>query len=140
VLVLELGDIARFAHAKPVASYIGLTPRIRASVDRIRTGRITKEGNRLLRWVLVLAATQAVRRPAPLRTWFHAEKQRRGRNGRASRWPGAWRNWSITSGNRNAITSWARTSEEMTGARPLDDDASRVGSKTAFVPRPYTLP
>jgi transposase len=50
VLVLELGDIARFAHAKQVASYIGLTPRIRASADRIRTGRITKEGNWLLRY------------------------------------------------------------------------------------------
>jgi transposase len=48
VLVLELGDIARFAHAKQVASYAGLTPRVRASADRIRSGHITKEGNRLL--------------------------------------------------------------------------------------------
>jgi transposase len=31
VLVLELGDIARFPSAKQVASYVGLTPRIRAS-------------------------------------------------------------------------------------------------------------
>jgi transposase len=80
VLVLELGDIARFAHAKQVASYVGLTPRVRASADRVRMGHISKEGNRFLRWVLVLAATQAVRRPGPLRTWFHAVKQRRGRN------------------------------------------------------------
>jgi transposase len=80
VRVLELGDIARFAHAKHVASYVGLTPRVRASGDRIRSGCITKEGNRLLRWVLVLAATQAVRRPGPLRAWFHAVKPRRGRN------------------------------------------------------------
>src|SRR5437762_13023218 len=28
VLVLELGDIARFAHAKQMASYVGLTPRV----------------------------------------------------------------------------------------------------------------
>jgi hypothetical protein len=33
----------------------------------------------LLRWVLVLAATQAIRRPGPLRTWFHAVKKRRGK-------------------------------------------------------------
>jgi transposase len=50
-----------------VASYVGLTPRVRASAGHIRTGPISKEGNRLLRWVLVLAATQAVRRPGPLR-------------------------------------------------------------------------
>mgnify|MGYP001183557110 CR=1 FL=1 len=29
--------------------------------------------------VVVLAATQAVRRPGPLRTWFHAVKKRRGK-------------------------------------------------------------
>ena len=80
VLVLELGDIARFAHAKQVASYVGLAPRVRASADRTRTGHISKEGNRLLRWVLVLAATQASRRPGPLRAWYHAVKTRRGRS------------------------------------------------------------
>ena len=79
VLVLELGDIHRFASAKHVASYVGLTPRVRGSAGRVRAGHITKEGNRLLRWVLVLAATQAVRRPGPLRSWFHAVKKRRGK-------------------------------------------------------------
>jgi transposase len=79
VLVLELGDIHRFASAKRVASYVGLTPRVRGSAGRVHGGHITKEGNRLLRWVLVLAATQAVRRPGPLRAWFHAVKKRRGK-------------------------------------------------------------
>jgi transposase len=79
LLVLELGDIRRFAHAKQVASYVGLTPRVRASADRIRTGHISKEGNQLLRWALVLAATQAARRPGPLRTWGYAVKKRRGK-------------------------------------------------------------
>ena len=79
VLVLELGDIQRFAHAKQVASYVGLTPRVCASAGWVRAGHISKEGNRLLRWVLVLAATQAIRRPGPLRTWFHAVKKRRGK-------------------------------------------------------------
>jgi transposase len=79
VLVLELGDIARFPSAKHVASYIGLTPRVRASADRVRSGHITREGNRLLRWVLVLAATQASRRPGPLRTWVRMVQQRTGK-------------------------------------------------------------
>ena len=77
-LVMELGDVHRFPTAKHVASYIGLTPRVRASADRVRSGHISKEGNHLLRWVLVLAATQAARRPGPLRTWFRAVKQRKG--------------------------------------------------------------
>jgi transposase len=79
VLMLELGDIRRFGSAKQLASYVGLTPRVRASAGRVRAGHISKEGNRLLRWVLVLAATQATRRPGPLRAWFHAVKKRRGK-------------------------------------------------------------
>jgi transposase len=79
VLMLELGDIRRFGSAKQLASHVGLTPRVRASAGRVRAGHISKEGNRLLRWVLVLAATQATRRPGPLRAWFHAVKKRRGK-------------------------------------------------------------
>ena len=57
---------------------MGLTPRVRASANRVRMGHISKEGNRLLRWALVVAATQAARRPGPLRAWFRAVQQRKG--------------------------------------------------------------
>ena len=96
VLVLELGDIARFPSAKHVASDIGLTPRVRASADRVRSGHITREGNRLLRWVLVLAATQAVAGPVPCGRgsgWFSRAP---ARNGPAWPWRAASRNWSPT--------------------------------------------
>lgn len=79
VLVLELGDIQRFPTAKHVASYTGLAPRVRGSADRLRLGHISREGNRLLRWVLVLAATQAARRPGPLRMWYRNVLRRKGK-------------------------------------------------------------
>ena len=79
LVVLELADISRFPSAKHVASAIGLTPRVRASADRVRMGHISKEGNRLLRWALVLAATQAARRPGPLRTWYRLVARRKGK-------------------------------------------------------------
>jgi transposase len=103
--VLELGDIQRFASAKRVASDVGLTPRVRGSAGRVRAGHITKEGIRLLRWGLVRAATPAIRRPGPLRAWFHAVKKRRGKKGRGSRSRVDSRKSSFTSGNRSAITS-----------------------------------
>jgi transposase len=78
LLTLELGEIQRFPSAKHLASYVGLTPRVRASANRVRMGHISKEGNRLLRWALVVAATQAARRPGPLRAWFRAVQQRKG--------------------------------------------------------------
>jgi transposase len=55
VLVLEPGDIQRSPTAKHLASYIGLTPRVRLSAVRVRTGPISQAGNRLLRWGLVAA-------------------------------------------------------------------------------------
>ena len=88
LVVLELADIHRFPSATHVASAIGLTPRVRASAGRVRVGPSSKEGNRLLRWALVVAATQAARRPGPLRTWVSAGPAAEGREGRP-RGPGA---------------------------------------------------
>jgi len=78
-LVLELGQIRRFPSAKHLASYVGLTPRVKASGGRVRTGHISKEGNRILRWLLVSAATQATRRPGPLRNWYRRLQRRKGK-------------------------------------------------------------
>src|SRR4030095_7216523 len=77
LLILELGEIQRFPSAKHLASYVGLTPRVRASANRVRLGHISKEGNRLLRWALVVAATQAARRPRPLRALLGAAPESR---------------------------------------------------------------
>jgi len=41
-LVMELGDVARFPSAQHGASYIGLTPRVGARADRVRSGHISK--------------------------------------------------------------------------------------------------
>jgi transposase len=66
LLVLELGDVQRFPSGKHLASYIGLTPRIRASADRVRSGHISKEGNRLLRWGLGVGRDPGGPPPRPL--------------------------------------------------------------------------
>lgn len=60
--VLTLGDPARFASSKHVASYLGLVPRERSSGDRQRLGHITKQGSSLLRGLLVEGARVAARR------------------------------------------------------------------------------
>jgi transposase len=51
-LVVELGDLSRFRNSKAVASYAGLVPRVANSADKSHHGRITKRGNRELRWIL----------------------------------------------------------------------------------------
>ncbi len=59
--VLTMGDVSRFQRGKQVASYLGLIPREHSSGGRQKLGSITKQGNRMLRMLLVEAAQSAVR-------------------------------------------------------------------------------
>ena len=59
--VLAIGDWRRFPRGKQVGSYYGLIPAEESSSDKRRLGRISKQGNTLVRWLLVEAATKAQR-------------------------------------------------------------------------------
>jgi transposase len=60
--VLILGDWRRFPRGKQVGSYLGLIPSEASSGKyQQRMGHITKQGNGLLRWLLIEAATTAQR-------------------------------------------------------------------------------
>lgn len=56
-----VGDVCRFANGKKLASYFGLAPRVSQSGESERHGHITKEGNRMVRWLLVEAALSGIR-------------------------------------------------------------------------------
>jgi len=57
-----IGEIARFSNAKKLASYFGLAPRVRQSAETERHGHITKEGNRMVRALVIQAALVHTRR------------------------------------------------------------------------------
>jgi len=59
--VLAIGDWQRFPRGKQVASYLGLIPEEASSADKRRLGHISKQGNGLVRWLLVEAATTTQR-------------------------------------------------------------------------------
>jgi transposase len=59
--VLTIGDVTRFQRGKQIASYLGLIPREESSSGRQKLGAITKQGNRLVRSLLVEAAQVAMR-------------------------------------------------------------------------------
>ena len=61
VYVLTIGDWTRFARSRELASYLGLIPAEDSSADKRRLGHISKQGNTLLRWLLVQAAMGAQR-------------------------------------------------------------------------------
>jgi transposase len=56
VFVVEIGDVHRFAGARQLCSWAGLTPKHRESDTHVHRGRVTKQGSRLVRWAAVEAA------------------------------------------------------------------------------------
>jgi transposase len=68
--VLTLGEVSRFQRGKQVASYLGLIPREESSGGRQKLGAITKQGNRMLRSLLVEAAQTAVQHDPGLRKQY----------------------------------------------------------------------
>jgi hypothetical protein len=59
-VLAAIGDITRFPSAKKLVGYAGLGASVHASGETYRTGHITKQGRKDLRWILVEAARIAV--------------------------------------------------------------------------------
>lgn len=81
VFVAEIGDITRFHSSAQLSSWAGLTPWHRESDLKVYRGRITKQGNALVRW----AAVEAVQKHNDPNTPMGAVKRRLlARRGRAA--------------------------------------------------------
>src|SRR3954466_263204 len=76
---LVIGTPERFHCGKQLASYVGLVPTEECSGDRRRLGHISKQGNVLLRFLLVEAAQVTVRSQPEWRNKFFHLAMRRGR-------------------------------------------------------------
>lgn len=69
-MVLTVGPVERFAHADQLSSYFGLIPREHSSGGRQQFGRISKQGNPFLRFLLVEAGQSAARYDAELGRFY----------------------------------------------------------------------
>ncbi len=76
--VLVLGPVERFPDPQHVTSYVGLIPQEDSSAGRQRFGHLSKQGNRLLRFLLVEAAQIASRYDPGLRRMFRRLAFRKG--------------------------------------------------------------
>lgn len=74
----EVGDIRRFPTPGHLASDAGLVPRVDASANRVRYGRITRRGSPWLRWALIEAAIQGPKRTDPTGRWGRRLAIRKG--------------------------------------------------------------
>lgn len=76
--VLAIGPVARFPRSRKIASYLGLNPSEESSGGRRRLGAISKQGNTMVRWLLIEAVHMAVRFDHALRQDYQRLKFRRG--------------------------------------------------------------
>jgi transposase len=79
LLLCEIGDIQRFPSAKKLCSYAGITPRLWQSAEHSRQGRITKEGDRYIRWAMIEAAQKVPKYDERMRRFYHRIAYRRGK-------------------------------------------------------------
>src|SRR6267143_1533541 len=80
--VLAIGPVTRFCCSRKLVSYLGLNPSEDSSGQRRRLGAISKQGNTMVRWLLIEAVYPAVRKDLALRQDYQRLKFRRD-----TRWP-----------------------------------------------------
>ena len=80
VFVAEIGDVTRFRRPQQLCSWAGLTPRHRESDTKVHRGRITKQGNPLVRWAAVEAVQGLGQRAGAIGTARVRIAERRGAN------------------------------------------------------------
>ena len=76
--VLIIGPVDRFAGSRQVVSYLGLNPQEHSSGGKQRLGSISKQGNPMMRSLLVEAGHTAARMDPQLRRVYQRLKFRRG--------------------------------------------------------------
>lgn len=76
----EIGDIRRFSSSKKLVSFAGLNPSVYQSGEKCYTGRITKEGSKNLRWILIQCANIAVQKDKRLKSYYMRKKIGKGHN------------------------------------------------------------
>jgi transposase len=78
-MVLTLGPAERFESAKQVGSYFGLIPSEASSGGKQRLGKISKQGNSFLRFLLVEAGQTAARYDPQLKRFYKRLASRKNR-------------------------------------------------------------
>lgn len=80
MFVLTLGEPSRFKSSKQLGSYLGLIPAEYSSGNKQRLGHISKQGNALLRGLLVEAAHSAARQEPELGRCYRRLAMRKNRS------------------------------------------------------------
>jgi len=76
IILAEIGGISRFPSPKNLASYAGLVPSVYQSGDEIVYGKLRKDCNRRLRYILYQVALKAIKYSPRLRKFYERLRSR----------------------------------------------------------------
>lgn len=114
-LANELGDMSQFQSERQLFSFLGFTPSECSSGEQIRKGRISRQGNGLLRKCLVESAWVAIRLDQGLGEFYRKVMARNG------------------SGKKTIVAVARKLAGRIRGALRNKEDYRREGLKTALV-------
>ncbi len=77
-ILLELQDVARFQSADALAAYVGLTPSQHSTGERVRMGRITRQGKPTVRTLLIQASWRLIDTDPAMEQKYERIKKRAG--------------------------------------------------------------
>ncbi|HUW13724.1 MAG TPA: IS110 family transposase [Anaerolineae bacterium] len=80
LLAVEIDDVRRFSRAQKLGAYAGVVPSTYASGGYLHHGRITKQGNKWIRWACIEAVYPAIRKDPALAAMYERLKAAKGAN------------------------------------------------------------
>jgi transposase len=78
LITSEIGDITRFQSPEKLVSWTGLCPSLHQSGESTHYGRIKREGNKHVRWLMVEAAKSASSHDPEMRRLYERTRRRHG--------------------------------------------------------------
>lgn len=78
LLYAEIGDISRFSNYKQLCSYAGITASVYQSGQTLRYGHITKQGNKMLRWILIQAVLKTASNTNAIQRFYKRMLEKKG--------------------------------------------------------------
>lgn len=79
LLLTEIGSVEDFPSHQKLVAFVGLAPSTHQSGNQCYQGRITKQGNRYIRWALVEAVTHAVAKDPLLLAAYNRLYRKKGK-------------------------------------------------------------
>ncbi|MFQ6618438.1 MAG: IS110 family transposase [Fidelibacterota bacterium] len=80
LILSEIGEISRFPSAGHLCSYAGLVPSVHSSGGKVRYGKITKQGSKWLRWIVVECSHHAIGGTCRFEELYKRVMERRGKS------------------------------------------------------------